>query len=156
MPSSRRTKRIFISHSAQDRTFVLRLIRVLERHRVPYWYSAEQIRGAQEWHDEIGRALDECDWFLVVLTAEAVRSLWVKRELFFALNEKRYHRRIIPLLRRPCRYRDLSWTLRQFEFVDFTGDFEVACQHLLRIWGIEYEPESAAARATNKNKKKAH
>jgi hypothetical protein len=84
MPSSRRSnKKIFISHSGRDRSFVLHLRRVLEQHRIPYWYSAEHIRGAQQWHDEIGRALDECNWFLVVLTPAAVRSLWVKRELFF-------------------------------------------------------------------------
>jgi hypothetical protein len=153
MPSSRRSnKKIFISHSGRDRSFVLHLRRVLEQHRIPYWYSAEHIRGAQQWHDEIGRALDECNWFLVVLTPAAVRSLWVKRELFFALSETRYDGRIIPLLRKPSQYRTLSWTLGQFEFVDFTGDFAAACQQLLRIWGIKYQPEEASGRSRPKKK----
>src|SRR5664279_837927 len=129
MRSSRRIKtKVFISHAARDGAFVRGLSHVLEQHKVRYWYSAEHIRGAQEWHDEIGRALDECNWFLVVLTPAAVRSHWVKRELFFALNEKRYNGRIIPLLWKPSQYRALSWTLGQFEFVDFTGDFAAACQ----------------------------
>ncbi len=143
MPSSQSTqytrKKTFISHSAQDSQFVIRLAAVLKQYRIPYWYSAQHIRGAQEWHDEIGRALDECNWFLVVLTPAAVRSLWVKRELFFALNEQRYHEHIVPLLLKPCQFRDLSWTLRQFEFVDFTDDFELACRQLLRIWGLKYK-----------------
>jgi hypothetical protein len=61
------------------------------------------------------------------LTPTAVRSIWVKRELFFALNEQRYHERIVPLLRRNCEHRKLSWTLKQFEFVDFTRDFNAGC-----------------------------
>jgi TIR domain-containing protein len=154
--SQRGQKKIFISHSARDRAFVLRLTRVLGQHCVAYWYSAKHIRGAQEWHDEIGRALHECNWFLVVLTPASLRSLWLKRELAFALRQRRYNERIIPVLLKRCQFQDLSWTLGQFEFVDFTGDFEVACQQLLRIWGIEYEPEFAGAQSTNKKKKKAH
>jgi len=62
MPNSRRTqKKIFISHAAADRAFVIRLTKALQRHDLPYWYSAQHIRGAQEWHDEIGRALNECN-----------------------------------------------------------------------------------------------
>jgi hypothetical protein len=39
------------------------------------------IRGAQQWHDEIGTALKRCDWFLLVLSPQSVRSMWVKHEL---------------------------------------------------------------------------
>lgn len=41
--------------------------------------SKEHIGGAQEWHDEIGAALDRCDWFPVVLSPQSVASRWVKR-----------------------------------------------------------------------------
>lgn len=150
MSSTRRDKKIFLSHAAADRQFVLRLIRVLDRHGIPYWYSSQHIRGAQEWHDEIGQALDECNWFLVVLTPVAVRSIWVKRELTFALNETRYRERIIPLLRKSCEYRKLSWTLPQFEFVNFTGDFDAGCQQLLRIWRVKYRPEPSSRSSRGK------
>jgi len=147
MPSSRSTQRkVFLSHSDKDRAFVLRLARVLEQHRVRYWYSARHIRGAEEWHDAIGRALDECNWFLVVLTPASVRSLWVKRELSFALRQRRYHERIIPLLLKRCEAFDLSWTLDEFEFVDFTKEFAAGCRQLLRIWKIEYRPEHPPGR----------
>ena len=105
MPLSRVAKgEVFLSHSSKDLDFVVRLARVLKRHKIRYWYSATHIAGAKQWHDEIGRALARCDWFLVVLTPDSVRSPWVKRELLFALNEFRYNERIIPVLRRPCEY----------------------------------------------------
>ena len=75
-----------------------------------------------------------------VLTPDAVRSKWVKRELLFALNQDRYNERIIPLLRKPCEYSRLSWTLPDFQLVDFSGSFDLGCRQLMRIWGIEYRP----------------
>jgi hypothetical protein len=139
-PSPRSKREVFLSHSSQDRSFVLRLARTLKQHKIKYWYSATHIAGAKQWHDEIGRALARCDWFLVVLTPASVRSAWVKRELLFALNQDRYNERIIPVLRKPCDYARLSWTLSEFQLVDFTGNFDAGCQQLLGIWKLEPKP----------------
>jgi hypothetical protein len=145
-------REVFLSHSSRDREFVLRLTRVLRRYKIRYWYSAAHIAGAKQWHDEIGRALARCDWFLVVLTPDAVRSVWVKRELLFALNAGRYNERIVPVLRRPCEYSRLSWTLPDFQFVDFTGNFGVGCRQLLRVWDVDFE--SAGDRPRRKAEKR--
>lgn len=146
-------RKVFLSHSSKDRAFVLRLTRMLDRHKVPYWYSATHIVGAKQWHDEIGRALNQCNWFLVVLTPNAVRSLWVKRELLFALNENRYNQKIIPLLYKGCKYSRLSWTLSEFEFAEFTSDFEKGCRALLKIWGIKYKREPVQRQGAKIKKK---
>jgi len=130
---------VFLSHSSKDRGFVMRLARMLKRHKVRYWYSAAHILGAKQWHDEIGRALRRCEWFLIVLTPDSVRSQWVKRELLFALNDIRYNERIVPLLLKPCNYSRLSWTLPEFQLVDFSGSFDLGCRQLLRIWKMEYK-----------------
>lgn len=145
-------RKIFLSHSSKDRAFVLRLVKILKSNRISYWYSATHIKGAKQWHDEIGRALGECNWFLVVLTPEAVRSQWVKRELLFALDEDRYNQRIIPLLYKSCKYSRLSWTLPAFELVDFRARFDSGCKQLLRVWGLQYKPKAIARRSTQKKK----
>ena len=153
MPRSQRAKRkIFISHSSRDRRFVVRIARILEQHKISHWYSATHIGAAKQWHDEIGRALANCNWFLVVLTPDAVRSEWVKRELVFALSESRYRKRIVPLLCKPCKYSRLSWTLPGFEIVDFTSNFETGCRQLLRVWNIEYKSELIRTRPKGKKK----
>jgi TIR domain len=139
--SVRRTPRpreVFLSHSAKDRDFVVRLADTLEHHDIRYWYSATHISGAKKWHDAIGRALARCDWFLVVLTPNSVRSSWVKRELLFALNEVRYNERIIPVLLRHCDYRHLSWTLPEIQLVDFRKSFEQGGRQLMKIWKVKY------------------
>ena len=54
---------------------MLRVADELRRHGVRTWHSDHNIRGAQQWLDEIGKALERCDWFIVILTPAAVESL---------------------------------------------------------------------------------
>jgi len=91
-------RKVFLSHASTDRAFVLRLVKILKQNQVSFWYSETDIQGAKQWHDEIGRALTKCNWFLLVLTPNSIHSPWVKRELLFALEQKRYNEKIIPLL----------------------------------------------------------
>jgi len=113
---------------------------MLRAHGLPVWFSRTNIRGAQQWHDEIGAALKRCDWFVVVLSPHSVGSMWVKRELLFALQQDHFENRIVPLLMQPCDHERLSWTLTLRQFVDFTGAFDIGCRDLLRIWGIGFDP----------------
>jgi len=112
---------------------------ILRLHGIPVWYSQTNIVGAQQWHDEIGAALKRCDWLVVVLSANSVDSVWVKREVLFALNDQRYAERIVPILYQPCDFDHLSWTLSLLQMVDFMGDFEEGCRAMLRVWGLGYK-----------------
>src|SRR5712691_2418983 len=116
-------REVFLSHASRDHATAHELREILVAHGVPVWFSPHHIRGAQQWQDEIGAALKRCGWFMVLLTPNAVRSMWVKRELNYALIEKRYEDRIIPLLFKKCDIRALSWILPQFQAIDFTKDF---------------------------------
>lgn len=107
---------------------------LLVAHGVPVWFRPHHIKGAQQWQDEIGEALARCDWFMVMLTPAAIKSMWVKRELNAVLAEQRFDGHIIPLLFQKCDYRALSWTLPQFQFINFTKDYRKGCEQLLRIW----------------------
>ncbi|HMF55019.1 MAG TPA: toll/interleukin-1 receptor domain-containing protein [Pyrinomonadaceae bacterium] len=130
---------VFLSHSSLDEPFVSTLADVMRRHGIPVWYSQTNIIGAQQWHDEIGAALKRCDWFVLILSPNSVKSLWVKREILFALNDNRYADKIVPLLYQPCDFDQLSWTLSIFQMVDFVADFESGCRSLLRVWGLGYK-----------------
>jgi hypothetical protein len=70
--------------------------------------------------------------------AQGTKSEWVKRELVYALNEKKYRGKIVPVLLRQCKYNRLSWTLGEFQFIDFTKTFEAGCRTLLKSWGLQY------------------
>lgn len=115
---------------------------VIRSHGIPVWYSETEILGAQRWHDEIGAALERCDWFLVILSPAAVDSMWVKREVLFALEDRRFEGKIISIDYEPCSYRKLSWVLPQYQFIDFQSDEDVGFRKLFRVWGVGYKPVS--------------
>jgi hypothetical protein len=129
----------FLSHSSLDRAFADQLADALRRHGVPVWYSRTNLLGAQQWHDEIGAALARCDWFVLVLSPNAVGSMWVRRELVYALRQARLEDRIIPILYQPCEFEQLSWVLPGYQMVDFQQNFDEGCRALLRLWGLGYQ-----------------
>ena len=136
--ASKLPREVFLSHSSKDRRMAARIAGMLREHGVPVWYSETNLRGAQQWHDEIGAALARCDWFAVLLSPAATHSRWVKWELLYALRSSRYQDRLLPINYRPCDPSKLSWTLDGFQAVDFTQDYTVAGRALLRTWGLGF------------------
>lgn len=130
---------VFLSHSSNDQAFASSVVAMMRRHGIPVWHSQTNIVGARQWHDEIGAALKRCDWFAILLSPSSVNSMWVKREVLFALKDQRYADRIVPVLYQPCDYDELSWTLSLLQTVDFTGDVDDGYRALLRVWGVGYQ-----------------
>jgi hypothetical protein len=131
-----RPREVFLSHATADKVVARRVLRRLESHGIPVWFAPYKLIGSQRWHDEIGKALQRCDWFLLLLSRSSVRSRWVKNELLFALNEPRLDDRIVPVLIEPCDWKEFSWTLGAIQHVDLTGDFPSGMVDLLRVFGI--------------------
>ena len=134
----RRPREVFLSHSSRDRRTATRIAAILRDHGIPVWYSQTHLRGAQQWHDEIGVALNRCDWFIVLVSKSAVASRWVKHELVFALNSQRYENKVLPVKIAACDPAELSWTLQNFQIVDFTGGFLKGARALLRTWRVRF------------------
>lgn len=130
---------VFLSHSSQDRQFASDLAVMMRRHQIPVWYSQTNIVGAQQWQDEIGAALGRCDWFVIILSAQSAGSMWVKRELSYALQQNRFENKIVPIVYQPADFDRLSWTLALFQMVNFTGSFDAGSRDLLRVWGLGYQ-----------------
>ena len=132
---------IFLSHSDRDRQFVEELVDMMRRHGLRVWYSRSNVLGGQQWHDEIGEAILRCDWFVIVLSPNAVGSTWVKKELMFSFHLKHLENKIVPLLHQSCDYKQLSWVLCSIQSIDFTQTFEQGCRDLLRVWDLRYQAE---------------
>lgn len=133
---ARAPREAFLSHASADRRFATKPADALRAHGIRVWYSRTSIRGAKQWHDEIGQALERCDWFILVLSPSALRSMWVKRELMFVLRASRYNDRIIPITIKRRNPVNLSWVLPGFQQVDFSRAFRPGCRKLLDIWAI--------------------
>jgi len=77
---------------------------------------------------------------VVILSPKSVKSMWVKRELSYALIQKRFDKKIVPILHRKCHYQKLHWALSGFQVVDLTDDFVIGCRNLLQVWRLDYKP----------------
>jgi hypothetical protein len=132
-----RPREVFLSHASADKALARRVIRALESQGVRVWFAPYRLVGSQRWHDEIGKALGRCDWFVLLLSNSSIRSRWVKNELLFALNEPRLEDRIVPVLIEDCAWRELSWTLGAIQRVDLRPGFEAGMADLLRVWGLD-------------------
>jgi len=126
---------VFISHSSRDHEMAERIARQLREHGVPTFFSPANLLGAQQWQDEILAALRRCDWFVVLLSPDAIESMWVRRETAFVLSDPRFESRIAPVAYRPCDLGRLEW-LRLYQIIDIQTDFSAGLQQLLRVWGI--------------------
>lgn len=134
--------KVFISHSTKDREFVEKeLVPLLEHHGIETWFSLDDIRTAEQWDNAIHRNLRSCDWFLVVLSPDAVSSQWVKAETSWALDEKL--EKVIPLFYRTCNPDTLNLKLRLIQSLDYQKDTESARKRLLAVWGVQYDPTSS-------------
>lgn len=136
-------KELFLSHSSLNLPTAIRIADTLRNHGVPVWFSPTNIMTAQQWHDEIGNALKRCDWFMVLLSRDAVDSIWVKRELHYALRHNQFDNHIMPVVIEDCNYEELSWTLGMFQMVDFTNNADNAFTQILRAWGIGFDRAKA-------------
>jgi hypothetical protein len=131
---------VFLSHSSEDAPMPEKLSATLTRHGIPVFFSPVNITGAQQWQNEILGALRRCDWFVVLLSPKAINSMWVRREVAYALQDRRYEDRIIPVRYIDCPLESLHW-LTLFQMIDLTADFKKGCRELLRIWGIGFRED---------------
>jgi hypothetical protein len=122
--------RIFISFCAEDQQFVEREIVVpLKRNRLPTWFAPQDIKYGVPWEKCIRNGLEECDWFLLVMSPNSVTSSWVQAEVHWAVEER--WERIIPVMHETVDPTDFHLKLKQIQFVDFRANVKEARRELL-------------------------
>lgn len=125
--------RVFISHAAADRAFVVdEMVPRLREEGVDSWYCEAEIGTASQWEREIRAGLESCDWFLVVLTPRSVSSPWVSAEVHWAFDER--PGRVIPVLLETSDWPALHLMLRTVQHVDMRTDRDAAWRRLLATW----------------------
>src|SRR5687767_13431138 len=77
---------LFISHSSKDDTFVGRLQRALADLNVDAWTDSRKLHGGDSLEPAIKKAIEDASAFAVVATTDSLQSVWVVKELRYALN----------------------------------------------------------------------
>lgn len=105
---------IFISYSRSDGEFVDKLQEDLGNEGFKTWVDRRQLKGGQIWDATIVDALNRCQLALVVVSPDALKSGWVKKEYSYAAKRGKT---LVPILFHPCP--SIPKTLSRFQQLDF-------------------------------------
>jgi hypothetical protein len=90
--------KVFISYSSKDEALATRLVASLEDAGLDAWYKKREIMPGDNWAEKIAQGLKESNAMIVLLTADALESDTVQSNISYALSEKAFSKRLIPVL----------------------------------------------------------
>lgn len=128
--------KIFVSHSSFDTAFAELLVHDLNAAGAEAWMDLNDMT-AGSFPQRISEALEACEWFLLVLTHNALASAWVRQEVETAIvlkNQGQIHDLIF------VKAEDVDLKLpalwRVFHYVNATADYGDALAKTLRDIGL--------------------
>jgi plasmid stability protein len=112
--------RVFLSHSSKDEVFVRELHRRLRRDGLTCFFDEESIEWGENFVVSLERGIDECEFFVAVLSPEFVQSKWVELERTSAMTDDPagLERKMRPLLLRPC---EVPRFLKPIQLIDVSS-----------------------------------
>ena len=112
--------KVFISHAYADEPLAKKVAAVLEEAGLEVWEATRNLLPGDNFASIIGQALQESEAMVVLLTPDALRSDWVRREIDYALGEQGYSKRLIPVLSgdpKDLPMEDVPWILRRLHMI---------------------------------------
>src|SRR5438477_9470965 len=129
--------RLFVSHSWKDKFFVNKLAEQLTARGVDVWVDSAELKVGDSLMQSVGNAIQDIDYFAIVLSHNSVSSGWVQRELqlAMALFLEKKNRRILPILIEKC---EIPPFLKDLVYADFTdpSSFDSAVLKVLNAMNI--------------------
>ena len=121
---------LFLCHASEDKPFVDKLIRELDRYALYAWYDRREILVGDSIVEKINSGLGASDFLVAVLSPRSVAKRWVVREMSSTLMRQLNDRgiKILPILIETC---EIPTLLADIKCADFTGAFEVGFRDLL-------------------------
>lgn len=121
-------KSVFISYSSKDTEIVNEVVNMLETSGISYWKAPEMIPAGSNYAKEIPRVICECDIFLLIISEDSQRSIWVEKEIDFAINNRKV---IVPLKLTEGKLTDMfSFYLNNVQMVNYNGNLKKALKVL--------------------------
>jgi hypothetical protein len=90
--------KVFISYASKDEALATRLVASLEDAGLDAWYKKREIMPGDNWAEKIASGLKESNAMVVLVTPEALESDAVQNSISYALGEKAFNKRLIPVI----------------------------------------------------------
>jgi TolB-like protein len=88
------TPKVFVSYSRQDKKEVLEFVELFRANGIEVWMDETSINASSVWAEQIVKAIDDCDLFVLFLSPSSVSSENVSKEVGYAGGT---NKRILPL-----------------------------------------------------------
>jgi hypothetical protein len=115
--------KIYLSHAAKDATLAATLAKRLRTVRgMQVWLDEDGIAPGENWAAAMGKALEESDVMLVLLTPGAMDSDRVRNDVQFAIVTERFENHLLTVYVGPTWQLgdDVPWILAQLPFVQIS------------------------------------
>jgi serine/threonine protein kinase len=113
---------LFISHSHLDKErFVMDLGRAMSLRGFKVWLDEWGLRAGEPFWEKIGAAIQSCDFVIVVLSQNSLKSHGVLEELRTAQIFNLDREKVLPVRIDPIDYSDIPVHLRARHILDFVG-----------------------------------
>jgi hypothetical protein len=121
---------LFVCHASEDKPFVDRLVRELDRRALCAWFDKREILVGDSIVDKVNQALSNSRYVVAVLSGNSVRKPWVARELGSSLMRQLSGGKvsILPALIEAC---EIPPLLADLKYADFRHSFSDGMHELL-------------------------
>ena len=121
---------LFVSYASEDRSFVERLVRRLDRFAERVWYDRREIIAGDSIAERINEGLQQASALIAVLSPHSVTKPWVLREVFSSLGRQLSQKgiKIIPAMAKRC---EVPAIMADIRYADFTESFELGFNDLI-------------------------
>lgn len=112
--------KVFLSYAHQDIDLAKKIEAVLEDEGLQVWNAETEILPGDNFAEKISDALKASDAMVVLLTPESLNSKWIQWEIEYALSNKSYNRRVIPVLvgsEESVSLESIPWILRKLQMI---------------------------------------
>ena len=132
---------VFISYSHTDKKWADALRSGLTDAGFEVTVPGDDIEAGENWHLEIGKALDRANAMVVLLSPDSVASPNNRAEIEFALGSPHFRDRLIPLLVKPTD--DVPWILRKQQFIRATKNVGETVRRVVEA--LQHSPVAAGS-----------
>jgi adenylate cyclase len=120
---------VFVCHSSADIAQIRQLlIPCLEKHGFQPFLAESSIKLGDRWDQAIVTAIDACEYFMIVITKQAAKSINVSDEVYYAFEhrQKKKTNWIMPVRLEAVEPSQIHWQLGRHQYRDLTTPQGVA------------------------------
>jgi hypothetical protein len=112
--------KIYVSYAQPDSDFAAAVAKQLMVQSHHVWMDQLSLLPGDNWQLAAGKALQDSDAMVVLLSPNSARSRGQKHEINYALGSDQYAGRVIPVFIRPTK--EYPWILDKFSTVQADND----------------------------------